>query len=75
MTCSVDSLKFTASWKGQIREAKLQVQVINPLKLYLLNFLCAYGSINKLNTVKCLFFCFIKCIAHPIPTSKRTSKY
>ncbi|XP_013915709.1 PREDICTED: cytoplasmic dynein 2 heavy chain 1 [Thamnophis sirtalis] len=27
MTCSVDSLKFTASWKGQIREAKLQVQI------------------------------------------------
>ncbi|KAL8191059.1 UNVERIFIED_CONTAM: Cytoplasmic dynein 2 heavy chain 1 [Gekko kuhli] len=27
MSCSVDSLKFTASWKGQIREAKLQVQI------------------------------------------------
>ncbi|KAJ6654772.1 hypothetical protein lerEdw1_006558 [Lerista edwardsae] len=27
MGCSVDSLKFTASWKGQIREAKLQVKI------------------------------------------------
>uniref|UniRef100_A0ABM5FWF4 Cytoplasmic dynein 2 heavy chain 1 n=2 Tax=Agamidae TaxID=81953 RepID=A0ABM5FWF4_9SAUR len=27
MSCSVDSLKFTASWRGRIKEAKLQVQI------------------------------------------------
>uniref|UniRef100_A0A8C3GF25 Cytoplasmic dynein 2 heavy chain 1 n=1 Tax=Cairina moschata TaxID=8855 RepID=A0A8C3GF25_CAIMO len=27
MSCSVDSLKFTASWKGQIQEGKLQVKI------------------------------------------------
>ncbi|XP_040514464.1 cytoplasmic dynein 2 heavy chain 1 isoform X1 [Gallus gallus] len=27
MSCSVDSLKFTASWKGRIQEGKLQVKV------------------------------------------------
>jgi len=28
MSCSVDSLKFTASWKGRIQEGKLQVKVL-----------------------------------------------
>ncbi|PKU42265.1 cytoplasmic dynein 2 heavy chain 1 [Limosa lapponica baueri] len=27
MSCSVDSLKFTASWKGRIQEGKLQVKI------------------------------------------------
>uniref|UniRef100_A0ACB8FH32 Cytoplasmic dynein 2 heavy chain 1 n=1 Tax=Sphaerodactylus townsendi TaxID=933632 RepID=A0ACB8FH32_9SAUR len=36
MSCSVDSLKFTASWKGQIREAKLQVQVLCAFRFLLI---------------------------------------
>ena len=27
MVCSVDSLKFMASWKGRLQEAKLQVKI------------------------------------------------
>jgi hypothetical protein len=26
--CSVDSLKFVASWKGRLQEAKLQIKVL-----------------------------------------------
>ena len=29
MVCSVDSLKFVASWKGRLQEAKLQIKVLD----------------------------------------------
>lgn len=41
MSCSMDSLKFVASWRGQITEAKLQVKVqmltFNRIKLIRVN--------------------------------------
>lgn len=64
MSCSVDSLKFTASWKGQIRAAKLQVQVFCMFMFF--SFTEASMKFYE-SQLKCPFICSIEIIAYPVP--------